>query len=299
MNPHSPQPPAAWLEIRLSAPAPIAEAAADLLTALTGHGVILDEPDDGRGLVAVRAFLEAGPEMGAQRSQVELYARQLASGPDGDAVSLEFADLPAEDWGGAWKRYFHPRLVTQRLIVAPPWEQAQPGEGQVVLVIDPGQAFGTGQHQSTQLVLRRLERLADRAGLPANLLDVGCGSGILSLAALKFGAGRAVGIDLEPEAVAASRANAELNRLRHGLEVSLTPLAEIEERFPLVLANITAMELCGLAEQLAAHLAPGGELVLSGLLVDQIPKVLADFAGQGLDLKEQDSLAGWASLVLA
>ncbi|MCB2228115.1 MAG: 50S ribosomal protein L11 methyltransferase [Desulfarculaceae bacterium] len=296
MEKQSNQPPAAWLEIRLSAPAPAAEAAADYLISLTGQGVILDDPAEEGGPVLVRAFLQAGPELVAQRHQLERYAQELA-GRSG-AVSVEFADLPVEDWGGAWRRYFHPRLVTRRLIVAPPWEEASPEPGQVVLVIDPGQAFGTGQHQSTQLILRRLERLADKAALPGRVLDVGCGSGILCLAALKFGAGRAVGIDLDPEAVAACHANAALNHLTHGMEVSLTPLAEIEERFPLVLANITAMELCGLAEPLARHLEPGGELVLSGLLVDQIPKVRETFAAQGLELVEQDSLAGWASLVL-
>lgn len=297
MDQQTNQPPAAWLEIRLSAPAPVAEAAADYLISLTGQGVIVDDPALPDGPVMVRAYLQAGPELVAQRYQLERYAEELAE--EAGAVSVEFADLPAEDWGGAWKRYFHPRLVTRRLIVAPPWEEAAPGEGQIVLVIDPGQAFGTGQHQSTQLILRRLERLADKAALPARLLDVGCGSGILSLAALKFGAGRAVGIDLDPEAVAACHANAALNHLSHGLEASLTPLAEIEERFPLVLANITAMELCGLAEPLAAHVEPCGELVLSGLLVDQIPKVRDAFAAQGLELVEQDSLAGWVSLVMA
>lgn len=297
MDQQSKQPPAAWLEIRLSAPSPAAEAAADYLIALTGQGVILDDPAEEGGPVTVRAYLQAGPELAAQRYQLERYAEELAE--EAGAVSVEFVDLPAEDWGGAWKRYFHPRLVTRRLIVAPPWEEASPEPGQLVLVIDPGQAFGTGQHQSTQLILRRLERLAERAALPGRVLDVGCGSGILCLAALKFGSGRAVGIDLDPEAVAACHANAALNHLSHGLEASLTPLQEIEERFPLVLANITALELCALAEPLAAHVEPGGELVLSGLLVEQIPKVREAFAAQGLELVEQDSLAGWASLVLA
>ncbi len=299
MKQSSPEPPAAWLEIRLSAPAPAAEAAADFLTSLTGSGVILLEPEDGRGPVMVRAFLPVGPELKAQRSQVERYAARLAEAGEPDQVALGFVDLPAEDWGGAWKKYFHPRLVSQRLIVAPPWERAEPRGDQVVLVIDPGQAFGTGQHQSTQLVLRHMERLADKGRLPAQVLDVGCGSGILGLAALRFGAQRVKGVDLDPEAIAASQANAALNGLAQGLEVSLTPLHEIRERFSLVLANIIALELIALAPDLAARVAPNGELVLSGLLVEQIPQVREAFAAQGLSLLEQDSLAGWACLVMA
>jgi len=299
MNQQSPEPPAAWLEIRLSAPAPVAEAAADFLTSLTGSGVILVEPEDGPGPVIVRAFLPVGPELPAQRGLVERYTAHLAEAGDPEQVSLRFVDLPAEDWGGAWKKYFHPRLVSQRLIVAPPWEKAQPQGDQVALTIDPGQAFGTGQHQSTQLVLRHLERLADKGRLPAQVLDVGCGSGILGLAALRFEARRVVGIDLAPEAIAASQANAALNGLEQGLETSLTPLHEISERFPLVLANIIALELTALAPDLAAHVAPNGQLVLSGLLVEQIPLVRDAFIAQGLSLLEQDSLAGWACLVLA
>ena len=288
----------AWLEARLSAPAPQAEAAADFFTNLTGHGVILEEPAAPGGPVTVRAYVEVGPESKAQQAALERYVAQLAQTCD-QQVELAFTGLAEEDWAGAWREYFHPRLVTQRLIVAPPWEKAQPQGDQVVLVIDPGQAFGTGQHQSTQLILRHLERLADFGELPATLLDVGCGSGILGLAALRFGARHVLGIDVDPEAIAASQANAELNGLSAGLEVSLTPLEDIEQRFPLVLANIIVHELCLLAQPLVARLAPGGELVLSGLLVDQINQVREAFGAQGLSLKSQDSLAGWACLVMS
>jgi len=294
-----PNPNPAWLEIRLSAPGPQAEAAADFLTSLTGRGVQLEDPGPGGGPGVVRAFVEVGPELPAQRAAIERYARQLGQTCPQDRVELVFGELPDEDWGGAWRRYFHPRLVSRRIIVAPPWEAASPQGGQVVLVIDPGQAFGTGQHPSTQLVLRRIERLAQHGRLPAEVLDVGCGSGILGLAALKFGARRVRGIDLDPEAMTASRANAAANGLAGGLEVSLTPLEELAGAYPLVLANLTAKDLAELAAPLAARLAPGGELVVSGLLVEQIAMVRESFARQGLTLVEQDSLAGWAALVLA
>jgi ribosomal protein L11 methyltransferase len=246
----------------------------------------------------VRAFLAAGPELAAHQAQVQAYAKELAALAPPGAVALQFRELPPEDWSVNWKKHFHPRLVARRIIVAPPWEPASPAEGQVVIIIDPGQAFGTGQHESTQLVLRRIERLADHGHLPGRVLDVGCGSGILTLAALRLGAASALAIDIDPQAVEATLHNARLNGLSQGLEANLTPLQEISEPFALVLANLTAQDLRELAEPLAERLAPGGELVVSGLLVEQIGPVGQAFAGLGLRLVEQDSLAGWAALVL-
>ena len=288
-----------WQEVCLRAPAPQAEAAADFLTGITGHGVQLIDESGSVGLVSVRAFMETSAELPAQKALLERYAASLAEEAGEGLVEVSFSDLPDEDWAGAWKAYFHPRLVSRRLIVAPPWEKASPQAGQMMVIIDPGQAFGTGQHQSTQLVLRRIERLAERGRLPARVLDVGCGSGILSLAALLFGAKQAVGIDIDPEAVIATWANAERNGLTKGVSAGITPLEEIGESFPLVLANLTAKELIELAVPLAGHLAPGGELVVSGILVSQIQDMIELFAAQGLKVVEQDSLAGWAALVLA
>jgi ribosomal protein L11 methyltransferase len=288
-----------WQEVRLRAPAPQAEAAADFLTSLTGHGVQIIDELASPGLVTVRAFMETTAELPAQRAMLERYAASLAAEAGEGLVEVSFSDLPDEDWAGAWRAYFHPRLVSRRLIVAPPWEKATPQAGQMVVVIDPGQAFGTGQHQSTQLVLRRIERLAERGRLPRRVLDVGCGSGILSLASLLFGAEQAVGIDIDPEAVLATQANAQRNGLAQGVSASTTPLAEVNETFPLVLANMIARELTELAVPLVEHLSPGGELVISGILIDQIGPMSELFAAQGLKVVEQDSLAEWAALVLA
>ncbi|MCB2191875.1 MAG: 50S ribosomal protein L11 methyltransferase [Deltaproteobacteria bacterium] len=293
-----PVPAPVWLEVNLRAPAPQAEAAADFLTSLTGYGVqLIDEPGS-PGLMTVRAFLQAGAELPAQKALLERYADSLAQEAGEGPVEVSFSDLPEEDWAGAWKAYFHPRLVSRRLIVAPPWEKATPQQGQMVVIIDPGQAFGTGQHQSTQLVLRRIERLAGRGRLPERVLDVGCGSGILSLACLLFGSKQAVGIDIDPEAVKATHANAERNGLSRGITAETTPLEQISESFSLVMANMISRELTELAEPLAKHVAPGGELVISGILVDQIQDMTALFAAHGLQVLEQDTLGGWASLVL-
>jgi ribosomal protein L11 methyltransferase len=290
--------PSIWVEVRLSAPAPQAAAAADFLTALSGRGVQLSPHEQQPEFEVVVAYLTEGPDLAGQKAQVQAHAAQLAALCGPGEMELTFAELPQEDWSANWKQHFHPRLVSRRLIVAPPWEPGEPQGDQEMVVIDPGQAFGTGQHQSTQLVLRCMEQAAEKGRLPGRVLDVGCGSGILSLAALKFGATSALAIDIDPLAVEASEHNARLNGLAQGLVASLTPLEEVEEIFPLVLANITAQDLIELSTPLRQRLAKGGELVVSGLLVTQIDKVRAAYEALGLNVLETDSLAGWAALVL-
>ncbi len=287
-----------WIEVRLSAPPAQAEAAADFLAALSGQGVQLGEDEQRPQLRVVRAYLTQDAGLAGHREQIETYVAQLVEFCPKGEVDLAFAELPPEDWSAAWKQHFHPRLVSRRIIVAPPWELGQPRGEQEMVIIDPGQAFGTGQHQSTQLVLRVCEHLADEDGMPARVLDVGCGSGILALAALKLGAQSALGIDIDPLAVEASQYNAGLNGLADRLEAAMTPLTELKESFPLVLANITDQDLIDLAAPLSGSLARGGQLVLSGFLVKQAAKVQAAFEAQGLVLLESDSLAGWAALVM-
>ncbi|CAO0820018.1 ribosomal protein L11 methyltransferase [Desulfarculales bacterium] len=287
----------AWIEVIILAPEPQAEAAADFLITLTGRGVEVDDFVDPPSPVQVKGFLPAGGNLAAQKATLTRYAWELGQ-EAGQEVLVSFQDLPGEDWGQNWKKHFKPRAVTRGLVVAPPWEKAEPGPEQQVVTIDPGQAFGTGQHESTTLCLARLERLAERDLLPPRLLDVGCGTGILALAFLLFGGSNALAIDLDPEAVAATEHNTRLNSLEGRLEVSDTPLEQIEERFPLIVAYLTAKDLEAQALALAARLSPGGELIVSGFLVMRIEAVRAALEAQGLGLLEQDSLAGWAGLVM-
>ena len=287
----------AWVEVVLLAPAAQADAAADYLVALTGHGVEIDDSQEPPAPVMVKGFLAAGADLAAQQAALQRYALELGQAA-GQEVIVNFQNLPDQDWGENWKRHFRPRALTRRLVVAPPWERAELHPGQLEIVIDPGQAFGTGQHESTLLCLRRLEHLAGRGQLPDRILDVGCGTGILGLAFLLLGGREAVGIDLDPLAVEASLHNAELNGLAARMQASQTPLASVPGRFPLVVANLTAKDLEEVAADLVTHLAPSGELIVAGLVVMQIKQVRAALEAHGLRLIEQDSLAGWASLVM-
>jgi ribosomal protein L11 methyltransferase len=199
--------------------------------------------------------------------------------------------LPERAWAEAWKDGLEPIVISPRLLVRPPFRAAPAGFAGAELVIEPGQAFGTGGHASTRLALEALDALPEAALRGARALDVGCGSGVLALAALALGAHSAVGCDLDPLATAAARAAARDHGHASRLALftgSLDALAS-NARFELAVANLLRRELEPLLPALARALAPGGTLLLSGLLASERAGVEAALAALGLGLRASRS----------
>lgn len=208
-------------------------------------------------------------------------------------LEAELGEVVGDAWRDAWKQHFVPRRFGRRLVVRPSWEPFDAGPGDAVVVLDPGRAFGSGLHASTGLVLGELDRRI-RGG--ERVLDVGCGSGILALAALALGASRAVAVDNDPEAVEVTLENARANDAGRRLSARLPPLPRTTRGFDVVLANIQADVLVALAPALARRVAPGGLLVLSGILSEQADEVKRAFGG--LRTLARPSADGWTALVL-
>ncbi len=277
-----------WLQVNINTTPAQAEALADFIVGLTRRGVeILDQNDNGW---EVKGFLDS--EANEQYTALQGYLSQLS-----EPWQMNSEQIPDQDWQDNWRKYFSPFRLTSQIWIAPPWQAAPAKENELVIIIDPGQAFGTGQHQSTHLCLLYLQRLAQNGLLPGGMLDVGCGTGILALAFLKLGGANAVGIDIDSLAIEASRHNARLNHIDK-FAVSNKPLEELEEAFPLIAANLTALDLINMAQAISGRLAPQGFLLCSGLLTSQVDQVVTAFAAHGLSLREQSSLEGWAALVL-
>jgi len=184
---------------------------------------------------------------------------------EGLRVALSVA-VEAVDWSARWRDGLEAVVISERLVVRPSFVARPPGDAPELL-IDPGQAFGTGSHGSTRRVLEWLDRFALEGRLSGvRVLDVGCGTGVLALAALRLGAEAALGFDLDPLAAAAARANARINGLEERFRSFVGPLDTVRGRFDLVVANLLRREMVPILDGLAAHLAPAGVLLLSGLL---------------------------------
>ncbi len=239
----------------------------------------------------------------ALASTRDAVARWQAGGAAVDPARVRIADaMPESEWRDAWKRYFRIARLTRQFVVVPSWETHTPEPGDVVIDLDPGMAFGTGTHASTRLVLEELQELADRDLTPTRILDVGCGSGILGIAAVKrWPTATCVAIDTDPLAVDATLDNASVNRVADRIEVSATPVEDLTEQFPVVLANIQAHVLRAMLPALVARVAPGGTLILSGLLTPQAEPLAREFVAAGLRqvrIHESRHDSQWSSATL-
>jgi ribosomal protein L11 methyltransferase len=285
-----------WLEIAV--PFTHGEADEDIA------GLVASEIPDAAAGVEVRdgevvywVPLERGEAALAEARRVVADLARAGQPVDAGRVAMRPA-APESEWRDAWKRYFRTVRLTRQIVVVPSWDRHQAVADDRVIHLDPGQAFGTGAHASTRLVLEMMQELADSGAGPRRVLDLGTGSGILALAAAALWPQAEVhAVDNDPVAVEVARENAAANRAAIAIGVDW-PGGE----FDLALANIQADVLAGLAEALCARLSPGGHLILSGLLSEHVSAVAAGYGSHGLTVvrtaASRDDPA-WSAAMLA
>jgi ribosomal protein L11 methyltransferase len=305
-----------WLKVSLTVSDELAEAVAEVLARFAPGGVVFERMQiadelDGIGAptgpMKVSAYLPVDEQLEDTRSRLEQALWFM--GRIQPLPSPYYEAIEEMDWMAAWRRNFRPIPVGERLLILPAWMEPTQGE-RIPIRIDPGMAFGTGAHPSTQLCLRLIEELlSERARIAGGsspqlaMIDVGCGSGILSVAALKLGVRQSLGVDTDPQAIDVARATARLNQVDDQLELGVGSVAEIRAgRFsitqaPLVLANILAPTILSLlGNGLGELVSPEGVLVLSGILDSQVAEVERGVARHCLVVSGRLQQEDWVAL---
>ncbi|MBR4518801.1 MAG: 50S ribosomal protein L11 methyltransferase [Victivallales bacterium] len=236
-------------------------------------------------------------EASAARAHVTPILRQWEHLLSEPIRKIDETTIKREDWSESWKKYFHPFRASNRLVIKPSWEDytAQPND--IVLEIDPGMCFGTGSHGTTMGCLQYIDELADATNRPYSLIDAGCGTGILSMAAHRLGYGPIFAFDYDPAAIHVSDENLTRTGIREQVQLSEGDVHTIQPPFQadLVVANILAPILLTAAENLAEMVRPGGRLVLSGILTSQYDEVLERFLRLGFQDIERRTIKEWTS----
>ena len=322
-----------WLEVSLVVNGELAEAVADVLARFAPNGVMTeqgvkynDAEDAGTptGPITVRAYLEADDKLDETRQKLEESLYYL--GVIQPLPPATFKMIADQNWMEAWKQNYKPIPIGQRLIIIPAWLDS-PEPNRIPIKIDPGMAFGTGTHPTTQLCMALMEKYfeschpersegsrnsQDDSSFAAltqtdmKVIDVGCGSGILSIAALKLGAKIALGVDIDEPSIKNSRENADVNGIGDELLLGVGSVTEILagkfafKSAPLVVANILAPIIIRLFDAgLADLVEPGGVIILSGILQEQSQSVIEAAQAKGLRMNEQRQMGDWVALAMS
>lgn len=248
--------------------------------------------------VTVRAYL---PEDARLESSLLALAERIAAlrhaGAALGAGTISHSFVADEDWAETWKAYIHTEKIGERIVVRPTWEEYTPSADEIVIELDPGAAFGTGAHATTAMCLRWLEHLVSPG---MRVYDVGCGSGILAVAAAKLGAGEVIAMDYDPVVVSVAEENIRQNNVHNVVACESDLLSACEGAAPaeLITANIIADVIIRLFAQLDRHLAPGGTLLASGIIDDRIADVEHAAAEHGFTVLDMTCEKEWAAMII-
>ena len=300
---------ASWMEVSLNLNGEMAEAVSEVLNRYVSNGVVIeskvrfnDEEDEGTayGDLHMYGYIPVDENLEETRTRLQESLWHLRQIQNFEEAS--FRTIDDEDWMASWKKHYNPIPVGKKLVIVPVWVEME-FPGKTPVKINPNMAFGTGTHPTTQLCLEMVEKYT----LPGKpVIDVGCGSGILSIAAIKCGASRAGAVDIDAAAVISTRENAEINQVQEKIITAAGSVAEVKQgevdvkKAPLVLANILAPVIVRLFNDgLADLVSSPGIIILSGILAEQSPSVINAALSKGLRLIERRQQEDWVVLVLA
>jgi len=303
-----------WNEVSLTISRDAAEAAANIFFEIGAQGVVIEDPHDieryikenrwdyydiptdcleGDGVI-VKGYLpadESFEEAMKEFNQSVAWLRECFPTCQADICIRKMAE---EDWASSWKQYYKTSKIGERVIVQPEWEEYLPAPGEVVVKIDPGSAFGTGTHATTIMCVQLLEKYLTPGQI---VFDVGCGSGILSIAAAKLGAGFVFARDIDPAAIHATRKNAKVNGIMDSFEAEIgSYLTGVPGKADLIVCNIVSGAIIEFSPQAFSKLLPGGIFIASGIIADRTEEVERELKAAGFSLLETLVRGEWVAM---
>lgn len=299
-----------WIEIAIELEQHLQDPVANFLTELGSEGVITDEdiinPLTGtikpgkKNHKLLKAYLKKDNRSQKKVESLHNYIKSLVEIHSLSCLpELKLTITNEEDWNKKWQKFFSTTRIGNHIIIKPSWELFLPEEGDLLIEMDPGMAFGTGTHATTRMCLEVLEAIMEKTTQPIqSMLDVGIGSGILSIAGAKLGIPRIVGIDIDPIALRYAQKNIDNNEASQQIELREVSLKKLEGSYDLVVANILSDILIKLRKDLYEHLADDGFLILSGILAENASKLERKFAALKLTVCASYSDTDWICLVL-
>ena len=281
-----------WIEISFDIHPMAHEALSAFLFDLGCEGVVSEDFDE----KTLKGYLALEIDIEEVKTRINLFLHRLKEiFPEVQIPEPVLRRLEEEDWNLTWRQFFRPERITPKLLVLPAWEPLPDGVDGHVLRIDPGPAFGTGQHPTTKMCLKAMEEIT--LNPPWTMLDVGTGSGILAIYGALLGASPILAIDIDPEALRWASRNAELNECSRAIEVSGRPIQDLKKRFTLITANLTLHPILELFTHFSRLLKTGGWLILSGLLEEQMTKIKEALPENGFQQYREFLQEEWGCLI--
>lgn len=307
-----------WIEVQIKTTPEAEEAVANIFYEEGAQGVVIESPSDMLILkqdnplqwdyfdenllemdpetVIIKGYLDETTDYKEKINDILARMKTLpACGLNPGGCELSITEVNQEDWSNSWKKYYKPVRVGSHFIVKPTWESYAQEEDDLVIDMDPGMAFGSGLHETTQLCITNLEQYVKPGDV---VIDIGCGSGILALAAGKLKCKKVIAVDLDSMAVQVARENVELNQMEGIIEVREGNLMDVvEEEADVLVANIFAEVIVSLTDQIRPYLKEGGLFISSGIILDRLDMVKEKLESEGFEVMEVETFHDWASVV--
>ncbi|MFA5524832.1 MAG: 50S ribosomal protein L11 methyltransferase [Tissierellales bacterium] len=306
-----------WIEVQVKTTTEAVEAVSGILYDVGAGGLSIEDPNDiilhaksnehwdyidtslleqqFEGVILKAYF----PESEDLIDKIELIRQNVEKIPqynlDKGLGEVTISEVYEKDWAEAWKKYYKPKKIGERIVIKPSWEEYEKDESNIVIELDPGMAFGTGTHETTILCIRQLEKYINSG---QTVFDLGCGSGILSITAAKLGAERVIAVDLDELAIKITKENSKLNHVENIVDVRHGNLLDVvNEESDIIVANIIAEVIVVLTKDVTKFLKKGGILITSGIIHEKVNMVKEAMILEGLEIIETITLGEWDSVV--